>query len=117
MGCAPTRTRAQYGGGALLGFYAGSSETEERVIVMSTCTFDLLFLEQKKGDLPGPPMSHVYVKTHTRGGYGGVSKDLILIGADCVSASEIGAEIDRLQAELAAIRRMALRKYADYNAR
>jgi len=80
-------------------------------------TFDLLFLEHKKAELPGPPISHVYVKAYSKGGYTGISKDLILIGADCVSASEIEAGIDRLQAELESIRKEAKKKYAAHKAR
>jgi hypothetical protein len=99
------------------GFLPGSSETNERVIVMKTHTFDFLFLEQRKGDLPGPPISHVYLKAYSKGGYSGVSKDLILIGADCVSVSEVDAEIDRLQAELEAVRSEARKRYARYKAK
>ncbi len=84
---------------------------------MNTFTFDLLFLEHKKGELPGPPVSHVYVKAHSKGGYSGVSKDLIVISADCVSVSEIEAEIDRLQADLEAIRKDARRRYMRHKAK
>lgn len=84
---------------------------------MNTYTFDLLFLEHKKGELPGPPISHVYVKAHSKGGYSGVSKDLIVISADCVNVSEVEAEIDRLQVELEAVRDEARRRYASNKAK
>lgn len=53
------------------------------VVTVVNATFGLLFLEHKDGELPGSPLSHVYVKAYSKGGYTGVSKDVILIGADC----------------------------------
>ena len=84
---------------------------------MNTYSFDLLFLEQGTGGLPGPPTSHVYLKAYSKGGYRGVSKDSILIGADCVSVFEMEAEIDRLQVELEAIRKEARKRYAEHRSK
>lgn len=84
---------------------------------MRTWTFDLLFLKPSKDDLPGPAVSHLYVKTHSQKKYKGVSNNLLLIGAECMSIYEMEQEIDRLKRELEAIRKTARQKYTAHKAK
>ena len=74
-------------------------------------TFDLLFLAPGPNGLPGPPISHVYVKSCTRQDYRGVNKDLMLLTPQAVSERELGEYIDAMCEELQEIKRSAARKY------
>jgi len=64
--------------------------------------------------MPHPPISHLYVKSSSKGQYKGVSEDMVLLGASCVSIREIEHEIDQLQAELEVLRKKARKKCAAY---
>ncbi len=76
-------------------------------------TFGLIFLTPEPGDMPDRPRAHVYMTDSTPGEeYDGVSKDLALITADCVSFQEFEAEIERLKRELDEIKKKAKKKYA-----
>lgn len=63
---------------------------------------DLDFAAPKKGDLPGPPISRIYVKTMINGKY---------ISPVCVSLREFEHEIDRLHDEIETIRSKAKKLY------
>jgi hypothetical protein len=77
---------------------------------MSTYNFDLLFLPSPANALPGPPISHIQVKTFTKCGYTGVP-DRPTITPQCMTFRELSAEVDRLIGELEEIRREANAKY------
>ena len=72
-----------------------------------THPLDLDFVKPGKTELPGPPCSHIYVKSYSKGNRG-----FIFITPDCVSIGELEYEIDRLQKELEDIRKKARRKFA-----
>lgn len=72
-----------------------------------TYSLDLLFLKPSKGELPGPPLAQIYVKTHTSD-----EKGYIFITPHCVSLREVEGEIGRLKEELEIIRKKAKQKFA-----
>lgn len=84
---------------------------------MATFTFDLLFLKPKKGDLPGPAISEIYLKSSSKSDYRGIPKDLTLITRRCMSIGELEYEIDRLKAELEKIKIKARKEYAAFRVR
>jgi Fe-S-cluster containining protein len=73
-----------------------------------THSLDLLFLKPLKGQLPGPPLAQIYIKTYTRD-----KKGYISITPHCVSLREVEGEINRLKEELEIIRKKAKQKFAN----
>ena len=71
-----------------------------------TYSLDLLFLESSKGNLPGPSIAQIYIKTHTSD-----EKGHILITPNCVSMREFEEQIDRLKQELDALKKKANQKF------
>ena len=59
-------------------------------------TFALLFLAPGPNDLPGRPISHVYVESFSRQSYRGKNPNLVLITPQAVSDRELGGHIDAL---------------------
>lgn len=72
-----------------------------------TYSLDLLFSKPLKGQLLGPPLAQIYVKTHT-----GDEKGHILITPHCFSLREFEEQIDRLKEELETIRKKAREQFA-----
>lgn len=79
-----------------------------------TYSLDLLFLDSPifEGSSHRSQVARVHIKTSTGNTYRGVNPDLEYITPECVALGEFEAQIDRLQAELEAIRRKARRKFA-----
>ena len=71
-----------------------------------TFRLDLEFRKPEKGNLPGSPRAHIFVKSHTRD-----ERGLIFITPECVTFNEIDYEIKRLQQELEDIRKRAKEKF------
>lgn len=65
-----------------------------------THSFDLVFHEPSRDRLPGPGISQIYVKTHSTDETGH-----ILITPQCISMTELEAEVERLMMELEMIRK------------
>ena len=78
---------------------------------MATSTFGLLFLEPRPPDFPGPPVSHVFVKSSSRMDYRGVQKNLALLTPQAMSSNELSSYIDKMCEELQEIKRSAARKH------
>ena len=72
-----------------------------------TYSFDLMFREPSKGDLPGPSIAQIYVKTHASD-----EKGHIFITPHCVSMREFEGQIDRLKQELETLRKKANQKFS-----
>lgn len=72
-----------------------------------TYSLDVIFRKPSKGEISGPVMAQVYVKSHTRD-----KKGYILITPDCVSLREIEEQVNRLKEELEIIRKKAKEKLA-----
>lgn len=72
-----------------------------------TYSLELLFREPAKGNLPGPRIAQIYVKTHTSD-----EKGHIFITPDCVSMREFEEQINCLNQELETIRKKAKQKFA-----
>jgi hypothetical protein len=72
-----------------------------------TYSLDLLFREPSKGELPGPSIAQIYVKTHTSD-----EKGHIFITPHCVSMREFEEQIDRLKKELETLRKKANQKFS-----
>ena len=72
-----------------------------------THSLDLLFLKPLKGQLPGPPLAQICIKTYTCD-----KKGYIPITPQCVSLREVEREISRLKEELEIIRKKAKQKFA-----
>jgi len=77
-------------------------------VSMQTYRLDLEFLDDQKSDLPHNPIASVYVKSCSHRTSDGPS----LITPDCVTIRELEYHIDELQAELEAIRKKAVLKFA-----
>lgn len=78
---------------------------------MPTHSLDLLFLTHDKRDvLPGPPIAHIYIKSHTKHEYKR-HEDKILISLRCMSFPEIRDEIRRLKNELDELEKRAKTKF------
>jgi len=75
---------------------------------METSSFDLLYLESDPRTKQ--PSACLYLKSHGRQDYAGVSADR-LITSPCLSLIELDVEIRRLHAELDEIRAWAKRKF------
>lgn len=71
-----------------------------------TYSFDLLFRDPSKGDLPGPSIAQIYVKTHTSDKTGH-----IFITPYCVTMREFEEQIERLKRELETIKKKANQKF------
>lgn len=76
---------------------------------MDTYSLDLLFQEPPAGDLTGPAVSEVRVKTCSRNG------DDVLLTPQCVTLVELEYQIDRLHKELDAIKTRAQTEYARFS--
>ena len=79
---------------------------------MKTYRLDLYFQEQK-GDIPGPPISRVYVKQPMIGGYKGVENTIFLTPGE-YGPEVIEYQIDDLIKELEYIKSKVRAKYAAY---
>lgn len=79
-----------------------------------TYSLDLLFLDSPifEGSGHRTQLARVHVKTSSGGAYRGVNPSLEYITPECVALGEFEAQIDRLQAELEAVRKKARRKFA-----
>ena len=73
---------------------------------MGTYSLELDFRKTSKGDLFGPPIAQVYVKTHSTDGSGRP-----YITPQCVTFQEFDYEISRLEKELKELRTKARRKF------
>lgn len=78
---------------------------------MSTYRLGLSFLEVPEGELPGPPLAHVYVKAFSLAEFESI-KGAPLISANCVSFTEIEHQIDELKRELDTLKAEARKKFA-----
>jgi uncharacterized small protein (DUF1192 family) len=72
-----------------------------------TYSLDLIFRKPSKGDLPGPGIARIYIKTHTRDKEGHIS-----ITPNCVSMRELEEQIECLKQELETIKKKAKQKFA-----
>lgn len=72
-----------------------------------THSLDLVFHEPAKGEIPGPRIAEIYVKTHSED-----EKENILITPQCFSMTEFEVQIDRLKEELDMIAKKARQKFA-----
>lgn len=70
-------------------------------------SLDLMFRKPSKGDLRGPGIAQVYVKTHSSD-----EKGRIFITPHCVSLREVEKQLERLKEELEIIRKKAKEKFA-----
>ena len=78
---------------------------------MATYSFESFFYN--RSDLgPGPAISSVCLKVHTRKRYPGLNEQTFLT-PECFSASEFDAQIKRLHAELEHIRKEVRKKYTN----
>lgn len=73
---------------------------------MGTYSLELDFRKPSKGDLPGPPIAQVYVKTLSTDKSG-----RRYITPQCVSFQEFDYQISRLEKELKQLRTKARRKF------
>ncbi len=73
---------------------------------MGTYSLELDFIKPSEGDLPGPPVAQIHIKTFTTDQNG-----KHFITPQCVSLSEVEYEIDRLEKELKELRAKAKRKF------
>ena len=84
---------------------------------MSTFSLELLFIpNDKKSDLPWPPIAHIYVKSHSKHEYEG-QENKILITHRCMSFPEIREEIRRLRHELDELEKKARSKFRSIGSR
>ena len=72
-----------------------------------TYSFDLLFREPSKDDLPVESVAQIYVKARSSD-----DKDHVFITHSCVSMSEFEHEIERLKQELDDLKKKAKQKFA-----
>lgn len=73
---------------------------------MSTYSLELDFRKPSEGDLTGPAIAQVYIKTHSID-----KKGLSFIIPQCVSFQEFDYEISLLEKELKALRIKAKRNF------
>lgn len=72
-----------------------------------TYSLGLDFVKPGKAGLPHPPISRIYIKTHSEN-----ERGTMFITPDCLTLVELEWQIERLQNELEEIRRLARKKFS-----
>ena len=70
-------------------------------------SLELDFVDHSQTEFPSPPVARVFIKTSTQDEDG-----FTYVTPNCVSASELDYQIDRLKKELEEIRKKAHRQFA-----